>query len=186
MASARREELLDELVGLFLAEGFREFTLADLAERLHCSKTTLYAFGRSKEQLTTNVVVRFFQLATDAVEAASAAQADPAEWIVAYLQAVAEALRPASTAFIQDVGDHPTAAAVYERNTSAAAKRVAEHIDDGIVAGVFRRVHGAFVADTVAATMRRIQTGEIFRSTGLHDAQAYDELAELILNGIST
>ena len=94
-------------------------------------------------------------------------------------------MRPASTAFVEDVGAHPTAAAVYERNTSAAAKRVAEHIDDGIVAGVFRRVHGAFVADTIAATMRRIQTGEIFRATGLYDAQAYDELAEMILNGIS-
>ena len=43
--AARREELLDRLVELFLAEGFRHLTLGDLAARLHCSKSTLYALG---------------------------------------------------------------------------------------------------------------------------------------------
>jgi AcrR family transcriptional regulator len=36
----RQAELLDQLEGLFLAEGFTRFTLDDLALRLHCSKST--------------------------------------------------------------------------------------------------------------------------------------------------
>jgi AcrR family transcriptional regulator len=171
---------------VFLAEGFRPFTLAELAERLHCSKTTLYALGHSKEQLTVNAVIRFFALATDAVEAATAAEVAPAARIVAYLGAVADALRPASPGFMADLASHPATRAVYERNTLAAARRVGELIDDGIASGRFRHVHGAFVADTVAATMRRIQTGEVLAATGMHDANAYDELAALVLNGICT
>jgi hypothetical protein len=34
--------------------------------------------------------------------------------------------------------------------------------------------------------MRRIQTGEVLAATGMHDANAYDELAALVLNGICT
>jgi AcrR family transcriptional regulator len=57
----RQTELLDQLEALFLAEGFARFTLDDLAARLHCSKTTLYALAGSKEQLALRVVRHFFR-----------------------------------------------------------------------------------------------------------------------------
>lgn len=182
--SDRHEELADQLVALFLAEGFRGFTLGDLTQRLHCSKTTLYALGESKEQLVGNAVVRFFRAATGEVERATAA-ADGAEAkIAAYLSAVADALRPASAAFIADVAAHPTARRAYARNTKIAAGRVRELIDDGVASGDFREVHAAFVADTVANTMQRIQSGDVLRTTGLRDAEAYEELARLVLRGV--
>jgi hypothetical protein len=53
-----------------------------------------------------------------------------------------------------------------------------------VASGDFRDVHAAFVADTVAGTMQRIQSGDVLRTTGLHDAEAYDELARLVLRGI--
>jgi AcrR family transcriptional regulator len=180
----RQQALATRLVTLFLGEGFSQFTLADLADRLRCSKTTLYGLGHSKEQVTVNAVVTFFREATAAVEAATAAQSEPPDQLVAYLRAVAGALRPASQAFMTDLAAHPATAAVYERNTEAAAVRVRELIEDGIRERAFRRVHGAFVADTVAATMRRIQTGALWAATGVHDADAYDALADLILHGV--
>ena len=161
---SRQHELRDQLVSLFLEEGFSKFTLADLADRLRCSKSTLYALGHSKEQVTVNAVIAFFA--------------------GAYLRAVAAALRPASGAFMSDLASHPATAAVYERNTEAAARRVHELIDEGIDAGNYRAVHGAFVADVVAATMRRIQTRALCFATGLGDAAAYDALADLVLNGV--
>ncbi|HET9074202.1 MAG TPA: TetR/AcrR family transcriptional regulator [Solirubrobacteraceae bacterium] len=180
----RQRELLDQLVALFLAEGFRHFTLAELADRLRCSKSTLYAFGESKEQVTVSVVIEFFRRATVAVEQATAAGADPPARLVAYLRAVARALRPASAAFMADLSESTPTAAVYAHNTEAAAGRVRALVEEGIAAGSFRSVHGAFVAEVVAATMRRIQTGELVAATGLHDADAYDALADLILNGV--
>ncbi len=186
LATPRHEELLDELVQLFLAAGLRDLKLADIAARLRCSKSTLYALGPSKEQLVATAAKRFFRTATAFVEARTAAEPDVARRIAAYLAAVADALRPASEAFMTDLVGHPAAREVYRRNTEIAAARVRALIADGVAAGAFRDVHAAFVADTVAATMVRIQRGEVRAATGLADAAAYDELAALVLDGVRT
>jgi AcrR family transcriptional regulator len=184
VTATRRPQLLAELVELFLAEGFKHLTLQEMARRLRCSKSTLYDIGHSKEQLTVNVVRRFFEVSAEAVERRTAAEEDPARRIVTYLQAVADALRGASQRFFEDLAAHPATRALYQRNTSAAAGRVRELIAEGVASGHFREVHAAFVANVVADTMARIQSGEVLRSVSLRDAQAYDELAALILNGI--
>jgi AcrR family transcriptional regulator len=180
----RREELADQLVELFLAEGFRHLTLADIAARLRCSKSTLYTLGQTKEQVTVNVVRRFFQAATEQVESATAAHPTPGERIVAYLRAIGQALRPASPRFMADLAGNAFAREIYQQNTAIAARRVRELIAEGVLTGEFRPVHASFVADTAAATMRRIQTGAVREATGLADADAYDELAALVLEGI--
>lgn len=179
-----REALLDELLALLLAEGFARVTLAELAARLRCSKTTLYALGHSKEQLIANALKRFFRTAAERVEARTAEADAAADRIAAYLRAVADELRLASSAFTRDLAASPRAREIYERNTALAARRVAELIAEGVAAGDFRDVHAAFVADTVAATMQRIQTGQVHAATGLRDADAYDELAALVLDGL--
>ena len=186
LVSRRREELLDQLVSLFLAEGFRHFTLDDLSARLHCSKSTLYTLGQTKDQVTVNVVRRFFRTATGQVESAIAAPAPAGDRIAGYLNAIGDALRPASAAFMADLAAHAFAREIYEQNTAIAARRVGELIAAGVSSGEFRPVHAAFVADTAAATMARIQSGAVLAATGLADADAYDELAAVLLEGIRT
>src|SRR5918997_1456031 len=82
----RQAQLLDQLEELFLAEGFARFTLEDLAVRLRCSKTTLYALADSKEQLAVRVGGPFSGGATADVEARTAGEDDPARRVTAYLQ----------------------------------------------------------------------------------------------------
>jgi AcrR family transcriptional regulator len=183
-ASYRREELLDQLMSLFVTEGFRHLTLAELSGRLHCSKSTLYALGQTKDQVTVNVVRRFFRAATGQVESAIPAAAPAGERIAAYLHAIGDALRPASAAFMADLAEHAFAREIYEQNTAIASRRVRELITDGVSSGEFRPVHASFVADMTAATMARIQAGAVLAATGLGDADAYDELAAVVLEGI--
>jgi len=180
----RQAELLDGLEELVLAEGFAGFTLEDLAVRLHCSKSTLYALAGSKEQLALRVIRHFFRKATDAVEAQLVA-VDPAIRVTAYLSAVARALAPASPAFHRDLDAFAPGREVYERNTALAADRVRELIAEGVAQGRFREVHPALVADTVTTLMFRIGRGDTARATGLDDAAAYRELAALLLHGIA-
>lgn len=182
--TARQRQLSEQLVDLFLAEGFAGFTLDDIAARLGCSKRTLYALADSKEQLATLGVRRFFRRATAQVESAIAPVRSPAARVTRYLEAVAEALRPASAQFRTDVAHFPPARDVYEQNTVAAAVRVRQLIDEGITAGAFRQVSAAFVGEVVTATMRRITTGEIGQATGLDDAAAYGQLAKLTLAAV--
>jgi AcrR family transcriptional regulator len=181
----RQAELLDQLEELFLTEGFARFTLEDLALRLHCSKSTLYALAGSKEQLALRVIRHFFRKATDAVEAQTVTESDPALRVTAYLIAVARALAPAGAAFHRDLDSFGPGREVYERNTAMAADRVRELIAEGVAQGRFRDVHPALVADTVTTLMLRIGRGDTTRATGLDDAAAYRELAALLLHGIA-
>ena len=182
--TTRQRQLVDELVDLFLAEGFARLTLDEIAARLGCSKRTLYALADSKEQLAVRAVRFFFKRSTDQVESAIARTRSPARKVTRYLEAVAEALRPAGEKFRRDLAETAATREVYEQNTAAAAIRVRQLIDEGIQAGAFRTVSAALVGEVVTATMRRITSGEIGRATGLDDAQAYAELARLVVAAV--
>jgi hypothetical protein len=130
-------------------------------------------------------VVHFFRAATERVEAALAGCTEPADRIAGYLRAVAAELAPASAAFFTDLAEFPPAGEVYERNTRIAARRVTELIDSGVAVGAFREVHPAFIADAVTSVMVRIQRRQVAAATGLADAQAYQQLAELVLHGLA-
>lgn len=181
--TARQQDLLDRLVRLVEAEGFADFTLDDLAARLRCSKTTLYALAGSKHELVVEAVREYFRQAVPQVEA-RVADAAPGERVTAYLLAVAEYLRPLSRAFLDDLLDYRPTADIYRSNTVAAAGRIRELIAEGIELGAFRAVNAAFVAEVVAATMEKIQRGEMFARLGMTDAEAYAELASFVVDAL--
>lgn len=181
----RRTALFDELVGLFLAEGFARLTLDDIAARLRCSKSTLYTLADSKGELVRAATVHFFRRATDDVESQVARVSGARQRITAYLSAVGSALDAASDQFMADLDGFGPAREVYESNTRIAARRVQALIAEGVTAGDFRDVHAAFAADLVATMMVRIQQGRVRAGTALDDARAYHELAAILTAGIS-
>lgn len=181
----RRAELLGRLRDLFLAEGFAHFTLDDLAGRLHCSKSTLYTLAGSKEQLAVRVVAHYFKSATEDIERRAEVADDPREKVRAYLDAAAEALRPASREFINDMGANLATRATYEANARAAADRLRGFIAEGVRHGVFREVHAGFVGEMVGRTIAGIQRGEIGERTGLSDAAAFAALSQFLLGGLA-
>ncbi|MFJ9627363.1 TetR/AcrR family transcriptional regulator [Streptomyces sp. NPDC091280] len=184
--TARQADLLERLVTLLAAEGFASFTLDSLAERLRCSKTTLYQLAGSKQDLVREAVKHYFRGATEAVEKKIAETADPAGRVQVYLTTVAEQLSPLSRTFLDDMARFPPAREVYEANTRLAADRLRQLIAEGVAVGAFREVHAAFVGEVAAATMRQIQLGEVGTRTGLTDSEAYAQLASLIVHAVSS
>src|SRR5690348_720009 len=91
-AARRRGELLDSLTALFLAEGFLEFGVGDLATRLRCSRSTLYLVAQSKEQIVLASLRHFFRGAAQRVEARVEREPDPGERLATYLRSVAREL----------------------------------------------------------------------------------------------
>ncbi|WP_347354701.1 TetR/AcrR family transcriptional regulator [Intrasporangium sp.] len=183
-ARARRGAVLARLRALFLAEGFADLTIADLAERLRCSRSTLYLVAPSKEQIVVATVRSYFRTAASSIEQRLAAEQDPVARLRRYLDAVAEELAPASPAFHRDVAAFPPAREVYRQNTEYAAQRVRALIDDGVAAGRLRRVDAAFVGAAAGEVMAAIQRGSIAAATGLDDAAAYRQLADLLVHGL--
>ena len=182
--TARKDELLDRLVMLFLADGFHGLTLDALAQHLRCSKTTLYSLGYSKDEVILNTVKHFLRTSTEEIERQTANASNPTDRIVTYLNAVADGLRPGSQQFYTDLAAHPGTRALYELNTHVAADRIRQLVTQGVDAGAFRDVHAAFVADVAATTIARILAGEVTDRVGLSVVDAFSELAALILSGI--
>ncbi|WHU47992.1 TetR/AcrR family transcriptional regulator [Gordonia sp. L191] len=180
----RRAALFDDLLALLLAEGFAHLSVADLAGRLRCSKTTIYTLADSKEQLVTKTVTHFFRVATEHVEARVTAAPSARDAVIDYLIAVGEELSPASEVFMADLHAFGPTRDLYEQNTAAAARRVRELIDAGVRDGEFRDVNAAFAADVAATMMSRIQRREVSATTGLDDAAAYRQLAAILTTGI--
>jgi AcrR family transcriptional regulator len=180
--STRRGEVLHGLVEIFLSEGFLAFSLEDLAARLQCSKSTLYAVAPSKEQLITAVVRSFFRDATERVEERLTIEHDPVERIHVYLEAISTELAPASRMFFADLASFEPAHQIYLQNTAIAARRVQE-----LVSAVERggaAVDAAFVGVVAGTMMQSIQRGEVTIATSLTAAQAYGLLADLIVAGV--
>ncbi|KAA9148706.1 TetR/AcrR family transcriptional regulator [Amycolatopsis acidicola] len=184
--TSRQRALLAELEELFLAEGFMHFTLDDLAAKMHCSKSTLYALAPSKEQLAVRVVAHYFKGAAELMEQRTAGLADARQVIGTYLDGIAEYLNRAAPQFMRDINDFAPARAAYELNSRAAAARIRSFIAQGVDDGVFRNVHAKLIAEMAGVLIESIQTGVIGSRTGVSDAEAFTALAELLLDGLAS
>ncbi|MHA3702126.1 TetR/AcrR family transcriptional regulator [Jatrophihabitans sp. YIM 134969] len=184
--TGRRGALLDQLTDLFLARGIRGFTLEDLATELSCSKSTLYALAPSKEQLAARVVEYFFRRAARRVETQVARRRSPAARVREYLLAVAGELSAASPTFLADVAANALTRGSYERHTAIAADRIRALVAAGVESGDFRAVDPVFLGEVVAAGMDAIERGGVTSRTGLTHAEAYAQLAALVLAAVRT
>ncbi|WP_309484296.1 TetR/AcrR family transcriptional regulator [Streptomyces himalayensis] len=182
----RRDELLRQAEAIILAEGFTTVTMDELAQRLGCSKATLYSLASTKEQLVLAVTRTFFREATAEIEQAVQAEPDPRQRIRVYLTGVGAAMRRHSHAFYDDMVGYEPTAQIYRTNSAAAAHRVHELIEEGVQSGVFRALNGHFAAQVVAVTIDAVQSGVLLESTGLTAGDAFSELGDLLLDGLSS
>ncbi|MET7924811.1 TetR/AcrR family transcriptional regulator [Streptomyces sp. NPDC005349] len=185
VATDRVEELLHQASDIVLTEGFTSVTMDELAQRLGCSKATLYSVAGSKEQLVQAITRRFFIEAAAEIEAKVDAESDARQRIRTYLSGVGAAMRRHSPAFYDDMVSYAPTARLYRRNSDAAARRVHELIDEGVRAGNFRNLNGTFAAHVVAVAIDALQSGQLLESTGLSAGDAFSELGDLLLDGLS-
>lgn len=174
--SRRRDELVERLIELFLARGFADLGVADLAALLRCSKTTLYAVADSKEQIIVAVVRAFFRRSTARIEAVLAQEDAPRERVEVYLRAISTELAAASPAFFADLTSFAPAREIYRHNTGIAAARVRQ-----LVMEAAPGQDAAFAGAVAGLVMEAIHRGEIRTITGLDDAAAYAALANMLV-----
>jgi hypothetical protein len=67
----------------------------------------------------------------------------------------------------------------------SSASRVRELIDEGTRAGAFRQVNGPFAAQVVAVAIDAVQSGALLESTGLSAGDAFSQLGDLLIDGLS-
>lgn len=181
----RQERLLDALENLFLDEGFRQVTVAELAKRLRCSRRSFYELAPGKEALFLRVFDRYLQRLREAGR--RGADGLPAEEaIVAYLAPALEAARKLSTRLMADVQSHPPARTMWERHTRERMAGLQRLIDTCVRTKVFRGVDPYLVAEVMAASLRRIGEPDFLTTSGLSYRDAVRELYALLLRGLKS
>jgi len=183
-SSERREQVLDELEGIYLAQGFRKLGMGELAARVRCSRRTLYALAPTKPELFLRVLDRFLRriraLGADGV----AKSRDPREALEALLAPGIEETRRASDAFTADVASHLPARRMLDRHQRARMTLLRELVEEGIRTGVFRGVHAELVAEVMLAAVSRVRDPRLLRRAGLSMSEAFAECSRLICHGL--
>ena len=181
--TARQRDLFNALLTDFLAEGFEAFTVDGAARRYHCSKSTIYALGQTRDAIIRRVVVAYFREIARRTTFPEPEGASASSALEGYFRAMASALEPASPAFMRDLVSEPVAQEVYSVNTAAAMGKVQDLLERGMSSGEFATGSAGFLSRLIYRTMRDIQQGEY--DGAIAAADAYRELGQLILHGIA-
>lgn len=180
----RHLELLDSLEAIILTEGFRDLTVGVLAERLQCSRRTLYEIAESKNDLVLLVIDRVLRrLARRALEAVHAETTHFGR-VRAYLIKGLVELRKATVNFTEDCAEMPDAHALLAGHFRYATSVVATMLAEGIDAGEFTDVHPRLVAEVLDAGIARLQEPGVLRASGISLARALEEFLTLVADGI--
>ncbi len=179
----RQERLLDALEDLFLDEGFRDITVARLAQRLRCSRRSFYELAPSKEALFLRVFDRYLRRLREAGQrGAHGLAAERA--IEAYLAPAIDAARKLSTRVMRDVQSYPPALAMWERHTRERMAGLQALIEECVRSSVFRGVDAYLVAEVMSVSLRRIGEPDFLTRAGLSYRDAVRELYSLLLHGL--
>ncbi|MGH3629028.1 MAG: TetR/AcrR family transcriptional regulator [Sciscionella sp.] len=182
--SPRQRQLFNEFEALFLEEGFRHLTIADLADRLHCSRRTLYTLAPSREELVLIVIDRLLNRIGANARRVADSCSDPGDAIAAYLEAGVTSLRGARPAFNDDVESYGPTKQLYNRHLRTALDVLASFVDRGIQQGVFRQLNASLVAEILDASVGRIRRQDVLDRTGVSLTEAVEELTSLIRTGL--
>ena len=178
----RKQALHDAILADFLKEGFRDFTIDAATKRYHCSKSTLYTFGKTRDEIVKRILISFFKEIAQTTARAGRPISNHAESLFAYFDAIRTSLEPASTEFMHDLATEPVAQRVYDLNTAAAIDEIMRRIESGIQAGGFNAIHPAFAARMIQRSMQDIQQGVY--SDVIPTPEAYRELGRIVLRGL--
>jgi AcrR family transcriptional regulator len=185
LSADRTNEILSQLEEIFLSSGFAHLTVDALADRLHCSKSTLYAVAQSRDEIVVAVVKHFFRNAARRIESKVEAISDPREKVASYLSGVGEEMSRVSAHCYSDMVSFEITRSIYDHNSRVAASRVHSMIQDGISSGAFRQLHAEFVGEAISVLIGGIQEGTLLQRTGLSSGEAYQELSGLVLGSLT-
>lgn len=182
MPTARQQSLLDTICADFLTEGFSKFTIDKASRAYHCSKSTLYALGATRDDIVRRAIVLYFRRITIRTDSAIQDSSDPTDALRRYFEAIAEVTAHASPTFWQEMVTDPVAQEIYTANTLAATQKLSTILQQGVDEGEFRSLDANLAATMIGACLQAIQQRQIPASTPT--PAAYKELGKLVLSGV--
>ena len=152
-----------------------------MAQRLGCSKRTIYELAPTKNDLVLDVLTLFFETIRNDAQAASTNNDDPAGQIFDYLQVGVRAAQRMSPVVIADIDKWEPARRVWQAHIRLRVEGLRELIERGIEAGVFRDLSPVLVAEMVFAGLSRLREPDFYTSTEFSLSEAFEEYYRMLL-----
>jgi AcrR family transcriptional regulator len=180
----RHVEILDGLETIVLTEGFRDLTVGTLAERLRCSRRTLYEIAESKEGLVLLVIDRLMRRLARVAREALSHEVTLLDQVRAFLIDGLTELRRATLAFSEDVAAFPDAAHLVAAHFHYARGLFEGLLRQGIETGEFHPVNPVITAETFDAALERLLDPQVLRAAGVSFAEGLEEYLTLFTDGL--
>jgi AcrR family transcriptional regulator len=179
------ERLLDAAEELFGQEGFLHLTTDELAQRLHCSKRTLYEIGAGRDRIFETVLHR----RTTRLEKSLFAQVDNAPdteaALLASVEAIVAALEGMSPIYLRDIQIFPPAVKMVKGFQRQLAEAIARAIKRGEKEQLFRRIEPRVAAEALLASINRMIQPDFLATSSVTAAQAVRQVFQIFWGGLS-
>ena len=182
--SRRAQEVFALIEQILLREGFAKLTVGEVAERIGCSKRTIYELAPSKRELVTRIVSAFFHDLRVAGHAAANTERDPTRQIFVYLQAGVNAASRLSAQAVADIDQWKPTRGIWKEHVKLRVQGLRDLLEAGIARGDFRDVNPHFVAEIVFAGLDRLRQPDFYRSTRISTSAAFQEYYRILLTGL--
>jgi AcrR family transcriptional regulator len=169
------------LQDIILADGFARLSVSEMAQRLGCSKRTIYELAPTKNDLVLNALSAFFENLRNDADLASAACTDPALRIFEYLQVGVRAAQRLGPVIITDIDKWEPARRVWQEHMRLRVDGLRLLIEQGIESGVFRDISPVLVAEMVFAGISRLREPDFYRSSDFSLSEAFQEFYRMLL-----
>jgi AcrR family transcriptional regulator len=181
----RHLELLDGIETILLTEGFRDLTVGGLAQRLHCSRRTLYELADSKEDLVLLVIDRLMRRLARRAHDSALTETTYLDRLRAFLTKGLIEFHRVTLTFAEDVAADEAAHALVSTHFRFGINVVVGMLTEGIEAGEFAAtIHPRVAAEVLDAGLARLQEPTALRTTGVTFAEAIEEFLTLFTDGI--
>jgi AcrR family transcriptional regulator len=184
LPSQRLQRVLVEVEALFLAEGFMQWNTTDIAERVKCSKTSLYQLAPTRDGLVQLIVDRY--LSDMRMQGRRAAE-EAGGWneaVRAFLDAAVSGLRRSSQAFLRDLSALPTTRERVREHQRQRMSDIEHLLRAGIKAGAFHGFHPRVLSEMLFATIGRLTEPDVMAAIGLSASEAFKEAYAIFEEGI--
>ena len=177
----REAQLRATLQDIILADGFSRLSVSEMAQRLGCSKRTIYELAPTKNELVLNAIAMFFATLREEADRASAACTEPADKIFEYLQVGVRAAQRLGPVVIADIDKWEPARRLWQEHMRLRVDGLRHLIERGIATGVFRDLSPTLVAEMVFAGISRLREPDFYRASDLSLSEAFEEFYRMLL-----
>jgi AcrR family transcriptional regulator len=183
LQSERTRRLMDEAEAVFTQEGFLHLSTDRLAQRLRCSKRTIYAVAPSHEKFFEVIISRRLARVVARIEELESAPSIEAA-MLGFVEASADNLRNVSSLWFRDIMRFPAGAAAVQHWEETFGNALGRLIERGIREKVFRKVEPRLAAEALLVSVKRMIDPDLLVNLRVNAADAVQQVYEIFWSGL--